>query len=102
MATTEKIQVNPFEALLVDTVTVPKAKRGRKATIVPELRDAISVVRPGKSLPLGSLYRASTKEQQGKIGQVIRTHWNMFRADDGKCSISWVDGEPFLSIKETV
>ncbi len=91
-----------FKSLLVDESTVPKARRGRKATQVPELIEALSVVVPGKSLPLGSLFpKAETKEAQSKIGQTIRTHWAMVHATDGvKCSITWSDGQPFVSTRK--
>lgn len=89
-----------FAKLLVDSNSIPKARRGRKAKVSPELIDALTVVVPGKSLPLGSLYKATTdKTEQSKIGQTIRTHWNSFRSADGKVSISWVDGQPIVSMK---
>lgn len=83
---------------LVDIDSVPKTRRGRTATVVPELKAALELIQPGKALPLGSIFPKTDLDKRSAVGQTIRNHWKMIHGDAVKCSINWsTEGVPFVS-----
>lgn len=99
-------KANKFAAMLVDTATVPRPRRGRVAVVDSDMVDALSIIEPNKSLNLGPdgadiVVATADKELRGTIGQKIRNHWKLAHKDGSKCSITWSQDQPFVTKKVT-
>ena len=82
-----KITQTPTNTL-ISAADVVSTKRGRKAKIDADLRDALA------SIPVGSFMRmdalgAVPKEKQGDVGQNLRKHFKAAHGDDAKASVKW-------------
>ena len=78
----------PVANTLISADQVVSTKRGRKAVINADLRDALA------SVPVGSFMRMDTlgpvpKAKQGDVGQNLRKHWKAAHGDEAKCSVKW-------------
>ena len=89
-----------FEVISADEVEV--APRGRSVETNPDLIAAFANLKPGQAVRLEGLFGTVAKDDQPKIGALIRKNWKAARGGADKCRIDFgTSGVPQVQVKVT-